>query len=107
MAAVQPAGPPPTMATFTCCDSDIAYSYGKPSACARTNKGRPRRFGLATIALAHARRFEFVDGASRHRDSHLTSAGCSYLLPAEIRLGFDVNASPQQQIGRASCRERV
>jgi hypothetical protein len=31
----------------------------------------------------------------------LTSAGCSYLLPAEIRLGFDVNASPQQRLARA------
>jgi hypothetical protein len=31
----------------------------------------------------------------------LTAAACSYLLPAEIRLGFNVNASPQQRLPRA------
>jgi hypothetical protein len=40
------------------------------------------------------------NGASRHRDSHLTGAGCSYLLPAEIRLGLTVNSSPQQRSPR-------
>jgi hypothetical protein len=30
----------------------------------------------------------------------LTAAGCSYLLPAEIRLGFTVTPSPQQRSPR-------
>jgi len=43
----------------------------------------------------------FGKGASRHRDSHLTAAACSYLLPAENRLGFNVNAPSQQRLPRA------
>lgn len=38
--------------------------------------------------------------SSANRALHLTAAACSYLLPAEIRLGLTLNASPQQRSPR-------